>query len=240
MATPLTDADIAKFDSKPRVLTDADMAAHGAPGKASEDLYPMFSKIPGFEHVRPAFDAAAGAGVAAADHAANIYDFLRKIPGADKLLPDSKEFHKAISASDPGTASSELGKAGEGLAEFMIPAGKMAAATKGAGLLTRAAGQAAVGAGVSAVQSGGDPGSIATGAALGAGGEAGGGYRQGRESARMLGKSPTLANFSESFGGATPTQKARISKALDVLEARRHRAARLGARDAGRHQRQDR
>ena len=192
-------------------------SAGDAAQKSSADLYPTFSKIPGFDYVRPLFDASAGAGIEASQHAADIYDFLRKIPGADKLLPESKDFQAAITAADPNTTSSEIGKSLEGMAEFMIPAAKMTAATKGARLLTRAGGQALVGGGVSAVQSGGDPTAIATGAALGAGGELIGSAVQGAKKL-MAGKSPTLANFSESFGNATPTQKARISKALDVLK----------------------
>lgn len=185
--------------------------------KTTADLYPTFSKIPGFEHVRPAFDAAAGAGVAASEHAANIYDFLRKIPGADKVLPDSTEFRKSIGAADPHTGSSEFGKFAEGVAEFALPSGQVAEATQGARLLPRAVAQAATGAGVSAIQSNGDPGSIAAGAAAGAGGEVvGDALKAGAK--LVTNRAPSLANFAESFGNATPTQKARISKALDVLE----------------------
>ena len=121
--------------------------------------------------VRGALDTAAGAGGSLAQHAVNVYDLIRKIPGADKILPDSSELHKAIKDATPDNTPAHVGKFLEGATEFMVPAGEAAKLTQGAKLVTRAAAQGAVGGAVSAVQSGGNPAAIATGAALGAAGE---------------------------------------------------------------------
>jgi hypothetical protein len=109
------------------------------------------------------------------------------------------------------------GKFLEQAAEFAVPAADAAKAVKGAGLLARTAAQAGVGAGVSAVQSGGDPAATAIGAGLGGAGEVAGAVASGAKKL-LAAKAPTLANFAESFGGATPTQKARITAALPTLE----------------------
>lgn len=132
--------------------------------------YPLFSQIPGFEHVRPALDAAAGAGGNLATHAVNAYNLLRKIPGADRILPDASEFQRSIKDATPDNTPSHIGKFLEDAAEFMIPAGAAEKLTQGASLATRAATQAGVGAGVSAVQSGGNPGATVAGAVLGGAG----------------------------------------------------------------------
>ncbi len=166
--------------------------------------------------VRGALDATAGAGGALAQHAVGLYDLLRKIPGADKILPDSAMFHEAIKEATPDNTPAHIGNFLEGMTEYAIPGAKAAGVTKGMSLAARAAGQALAAGGVSAVQSGGDPAATATGALLGAGGEVVGDVARGAAAA-FANKAPTLANFSESFGGATPTQKARISRALDVL-----------------------
>lgn len=133
-------------------------------------MYPLFSKIPGFEAVRPVADALAGAGGALASHATNAYGLLRRIPGADKLLPDEAAFSKAIADATPDNTPAHVGKFLEGLAEFAIPAGAAERATAGMGLAARAAAQGAVGGTVSAVQSKGDPVATVAGAGLGAAG----------------------------------------------------------------------
>lgn len=114
-------------------------------------------------------DALAGAGGEVAQHAVNIYDMLRKIPGADKLLPDSAAFHQAISDATPSNMPAHVGKFLENTIEFMVPAGKAASLTKGAGLATRMAAQAGAAGGARAVQ-GGNTGEVADAAALGAAG----------------------------------------------------------------------
>jgi hypothetical protein len=193
------------------------------------DLYPGLSNIPGFDYVKPFLDVAAGAGGDAAQHVVNVYDLVRRIPPLTPILPDSKDVHAAIKAATPDTTSAHIGQFLEGLTEYMLPAAKAAellpaakaatalsVATPGAPLLARALAQAGVGAGVTAAQTGGDPGSMALGAALGAGGEAAGDIAKGARDL-LANRAPTLANFSEAFGGATPTQKARITNALGTL-----------------------
>ena len=177
---------------------------------------PLFDKIPGFSYVKPVADLAAGAGSGLAQTAAGVYDLLRKIPGADKLLPDSKTFHDAIQNATPDTTPAHVGKFLEGVTEYAIPAAKAAEATRGMGLVARTLAQAGVGGGVSAAQTGGDPAATATGTVLGAGGEVLSDVARGA-AGLLANKAPTLANFAESFGGATPTQKARISRALGTL-----------------------
>ena len=207
----------------------ADLSQYGTVSAAPADLsqYGTVSKSPDSSGSAPrptvfgmqpnaATDLLAGAGSGLAQTAAGVYDLLRKIPGADKLLPDSKTFHDAIQNATPDTTPAHVGKFLEGVTEYAIPAAKAAEATRGMGLVARTLAQAGVGGGVSAVQSGGDPGAIATGATLGAGGEVVGDIARGA-AGLLANKAPTLANFAESFGGATPTQKARITKALDVL-----------------------
>jgi hypothetical protein len=180
------------------------------------DLYPGLSSIPGFSYVKPFLDVAAGAGSGAVQTAAGVYDLLRKIPGADSILPDSTAFHQAIQANTPDTMPAHIGKFLEGLTEYAIPAGKAAEATRGMGLGARALAQAGVGAGVSAAQTGGDPGAMATGAVLGAAPEVAGSVVGGVRDL-LANKAPTLANFAESFGGATARQREHITKALATL-----------------------
>lgn len=144
-----------------------------------------------------------------------VYDTIRKIPGVAEYLLEPNAYVRSLTTA-PNSTAGMFGRALEGAAEFLLPAGEVAKASKGMGLLRRAFNQAAVGSGVSAIQSSGDLGATATGAALGAGGELAGAMAGGVKNL-LAGKAPTLANFAESFGGATPTQKARISKAIDVL-----------------------
>jgi hypothetical protein len=69
---------------------------------------------------------------------------------------------------------------------------------------------------VSAIQSKGDVGATLAGGALGAAGELAGPALKGITS--LLGtKVPNLSNFSQSFGGATPTQKGVITKLLPTF-----------------------
>lgn len=114
-------------------------------------------------------DALAGAGGSVAQHAVNIYDLLRKIPGADKVLPDSATLHQAISDATPDNTPAHIGKFLENVAEFAIPAGKAAKLAEGTSLGVRMAAQAVPAATVRAVQ-GGNSGEVADAAALGAAG----------------------------------------------------------------------
>lgn len=114
-------------------------------------------------------DALAGAGGSVAQHAVNIYDLLRKIPGADRVLPDSATLHQAIADATPDNTPAHIGKFLENVAEFAIPAGKAAKLAEGTSLGVRMAAQAVPAATVRAVQ-GGNSGEVADAAALGAAG----------------------------------------------------------------------
>ena len=115
-------------------------------------------------------DLAAGVGGSFAQHVVNVYDLIRKVPGLDKLLPDSSEVHKAIADATPKTEAAHTGGTLESIGEFAVPAAKAEMALASFGRLARIAGGAGVGAGVSAVQSGGDAAKTAEGAGLGAAG----------------------------------------------------------------------
>jgi hypothetical protein len=115
-------------------------------------------------------DFANGVVGTAADHVVNAYDLIRKIPGLNKLLPDSSVVHDAIKQYTPTSGAAKAGKFAENVAEFAIPAGEVEKASQGLSLLGRTAAQAGVGAGVSAIDSGGKPAAVAEGAALGAAG----------------------------------------------------------------------
>jgi len=157
-----------------------------------------------------------GAGAGVVSTGLGAYNLARKIPVVGDALPaPSPDLVKAAQA--PDSIAGGLGKFLEQGAEFAVPAGMAGKAVKGAGLAARALAQAGVGAGVSAVQSGGDPVSTVLGGALGGGAEVAGAAIGGVKG-YLNQKFPSLANFSESFGGATPTQKARISKALPTLQ----------------------
>ena len=140
-------------------------------------------------------------------------DLVRRMTGQDRIINDpAVQEHMRAPASFAGGAGRFLEQA----AEFAGPGALAREATAGAGLLARTLAQAGVGAGVSAAQTGGDPVAAAAGGAIGGGAELIGPVVAGAKAA-IADKAPTLANWAESFGNATPTQKARISKALDVL-----------------------
>lgn len=159
----------------------------------------------------------AGVGAGAISTGVGAYDLTRKIiPGADQVLPAPTPFVRSLTQA-PNSAAGSVGKFGEQAAEFLVPSMGAAKLTKGAGVIARTLAQAGVGAGVSAVQSGGDPTSTAIGGAVGGAGELASAATSGVKSL-LKAKAPTLANFAESFGGATPTQKARIANALGTLQ----------------------
>jgi hypothetical protein len=117
----------------------------------------------------PVTNTLAGIGSGLASTGVGAYNLARKIPGVDQVLPAPNAAMQATTQAPAGFFGG-AGKFLEQAGEFLIPAGLAADATKGAGLLARASAQALAGGGVSAVQSGGNPASIATGAALGAAG----------------------------------------------------------------------
>jgi hypothetical protein len=94
-------------------------------------------------------------------------DLIRRGLGMARTidLPENK-----AAMTPPNSLAGKAGFVAEQLGEFLIPASKAAKATEGANLLRRAATQGAVGGGVSAAQSGGNPTDTAVGAVSGAAG----------------------------------------------------------------------
>jgi hypothetical protein len=153
-----------------------------------------------------------GVAKGAASTGVGIGAIARKAVGLPPLPADT--FKEDTEANGIGQGT---GKFLEQAAEFAVPGGAVGKATKGLGLLARAGAQAGVAGAVGAAQSGGDPTATAVSAGLGGAGELAGPALQ--KAKQLLGnKAPTLQNFAESFGNATPTQKARISQALGTLQ----------------------
>lgn len=116
-------------------------------------------------------DGIAGVGAGAANTALDVYHLIRKIPGADKVLPDEAEFRQAVKDATPDNTPSHVGQFLEHAGEFIVPAGEVGRLTAGAKLGTRMAAQGVTAGAVRAAQ-GGSPGQIVDTAALGAAGPA--------------------------------------------------------------------
>jgi hypothetical protein len=153
-----------------------------------------------------------GAGKGLMSTGLGALDVISKMRGAPS--PVDPAYQQSV--TQPNGPGQGTGKFLEQTAEFALPAGVAGDALKGASLGARLAAQAGIGAGISAAQSGGDPVSTISGGVLGGSGELLGAAAKGFK-ALAAQKAPTLANFAESFGGATPTQKARITNALGTL-----------------------
>lgn len=117
-----------------------------------------------------------------------------------------------LDANPPQGVAAKIGKFGEQAAEFVAPSAGVADALEAAPAALRMLGQAGVGAGVSSVQSEGNPTATTVGAVLGGAGE---GLGSAVGSA-LFKNAPTIENFAKSFG-ATPVQKIQLSKALPTL-----------------------
>jgi hypothetical protein len=111
-------------------------------------------------------EALEGAGSGLVHTGLGAYDLARKIPGASKILPEVNPTLRQAGESPP-TMAGKIGRFGEQAAEYMIPAGEVASATKALPLAGRALAQGATSGAVNAAQ-GGSPASIGTSAALGA------------------------------------------------------------------------
>lgn len=119
-------------------------------------------------------DVAVGAGKGALDTAVNLGRLVHKIPGVSKAVDalyggdeglSARSFDVAHEALEPTNTAQRIGRFAEKTAELAIPAAKVATATKGAGVLTRAGAQAGTAAGVTAAQ-GGSPQDVAVAAGL--------------------------------------------------------------------------
>lgn len=135
---------------------------------------------------------------------------------ANKVVPNPIQVDPAYRASitDPNGIGQGTGEFLEQAAEFALPSAGMSKLAEGAPLIARMAGQAAVGSGVSAAQSGGDPVSAAIGGLLGAGTELGGAAMK----AINAPKAATVQGFKDAFA-AVPTQTVAINRAMDTLKA---------------------
>lgn len=161
-------------------------------GQSTYNLASAAHRIPGVGAVSDRIDAAMGASAPTPEQAQQMFEPRGVGQGTGKFL--------------------------EQTAEFALPASKVGAAVKGAGLLTRAAAQGVLGAGVSGVQSDFDPTSTAVGGALGAGGELAGAAVRAVKAATGT-KAITGANVAAAYK-ATPTEKLKvITPALDYLKA---------------------
>jgi polyhydroxyalkanoate synthesis regulator phasin len=114
-----------------------------------------------------------GVGKSVMDAGIGVGSLLSKIPGMGPLTMGDH----ALTQEDedkltrPNGIGQGTGKFLGDLAQYAIPAGEAAKATKGLGILARMATQGVVGGGVSALQSKGDPASAAIGAITGGAGE---------------------------------------------------------------------
>lgn len=188
-------------DGKTLTLAGPDGASQADIIAQAQKLYAPPSSAPATTGSKVG-DFLAGVGGAFADHAVNAYDLLRKIPGADKILPDSTAFHKAIADATPDNTPAHVGKFVESAGEYLLPAGKVGAATEAVPLLGKMAAQGATAGAVQAVQ-GGTPGEVADTAALGAAGPlVGAGLSAaGRGVASVVQNSPKLAKVAPDLVG---------------------------------------
>jgi hypothetical protein len=154
-----------------------------------------------------------GAAKGAASTGVGIGAIARKVAGLPPLPADTFKADTEAAGIGQGT-----GKFLEQAAEFAVPGGAVGKATKGLGLLARAGAQAGVAGSVGAAQSGGDPTATAVSAGLGGAGELAG-PALGKAKQLFGNRAPTLQNYAESFGNATPKQKEKISAAIDLLKA---------------------
>lgn len=197
-------------DGKTLTLAGPDGASQADIIAQAQKLYAPPSSAPATTGSKVG-DFIAGVGGAFADHAVNAYDLLRKIPGADKILPDSTAFHKAIADATPDNTPAHVGKFVESAGEYLLPAGKVGAATEAVPLLGKMAAQGATAGAVQAVQ-GGTPGEVADTAALGAAGPlVGAGLSAaGRGVASVVQNSPKLAKVAPDLVGMVSPRLANV------------------------------
>jgi hypothetical protein len=110
-----------------------------------------------------------GAGGGVLNSLFHVDDLMRRVTGQQRII-DRPEIQKLIE-SRPGFAEG-AGRMLEQGAEFAIPAGRVAKAVEKASLLARMAAEGLTSGGVAALQTGGEPGSVALATGLGAVGPA--------------------------------------------------------------------
>ncbi len=116
---------------------------------------------------RAAVDAAEGVASGLASTVFHTGDVIRRMTGQERII-DKPETQQRMTA--PDSIAGKIGKGAEQVAEFVAPMGAAADLTKGAGLLMRAGTEGLVSGGVSAMQTGGDPGATTMGTLGGAAG----------------------------------------------------------------------
>jgi hypothetical protein len=143
------------------------MASHGgslAPAAAppSSPLGRLGGFVPGG---RAAVDVGRGALSGLLSTAYHGGDLIRRGLGMERVIDDPAA-QEAM--TPPDSLAGKAGFYGEQIGEFLAPAAAVSKGVKGAGLLTKMAAEGAMGAGVAAVQTGGDSSSMALGAGFGA------------------------------------------------------------------------
>src|SRR3982750_647944 len=153
-----------------------------------------------------------GAAKNTASTGVGIGALYRKATGQAPLPPETFQ-----ADTEKHGVAENVGGFLEGAAEFAIPGGAAARATKGLGWGARMLTQGATAGAVGAAQSGGELAPTATSAVLGGAGPALGAAAGGLK--QLIAKrAPTLENFAQSFA-ATPKQTQKISRALEALQA---------------------
>lgn len=161
-------------------------------GQTTYNLASAIHRIPGVGAVADRIDAATGSSAPTQEQAQQMFQPRGVGQGTGKFL--------------------------EQTAEYALPETKVGAAVKGLGLGARVAAKAALGAGVSGVQSNFDPTSTAVGGVLGGAGEAAGAAYKAVKAATGT-KAVTGSNVAAAFK-ATPTEKLKIiTPAIDLLKA---------------------
>jgi hypothetical protein len=201
---------------KYRVETDQgtfEVETEESPAKAQPDA---FEKAVNYHTGNSLIDAPLGVLQGAAKGAAStgvgIGALARKVAGLPPLPADTYKADTETSGFAQGA-----GKFLEQAAEFAIPGSSVGKALKGAGLATRALGQAATAGAVGAAQSGGDPMATGISAGLGGAGELVPAAISGAKGL-LNNKALNTRNLVMPFAKATPTQQAVITEALPTLE----------------------
>lgn len=144
---PARAASIVKQSSKPAEPKQPGLATIGEQleSKGQHPLAQLGSQV---------IDAGKGVKAAALSTIYNGGDLIRRGLGMERVI-DRPEVQQAI--TPPDSVGGQIGFYGEQAAEFAIPLSRLAKANAGAGLMKRAATDAAASGAVATVQSGGDP-----------------------------------------------------------------------------------
>jgi hypothetical protein len=126
---------------------------------------PVLAEHPHAKVGRWATDTAKGALSGLLSTAYHGGDLIRRGLGMERVI-DTPEAQAAM--TPPDTSAAKIGFYGEQIAEFASPAMRVSKALAGSRMATRMAAEGAVGAGIAAVQTGGDAGTMQGAGAIGA------------------------------------------------------------------------